>query len=168
MSAGAEPVLFEAISTPPRSLSDRGMAWLCALAGLGAALPAGLFLLLGAWPVLGFLGIEVTAVLFLVALHRRWSAAAVETVRLTEGRLRIACADGRGGRMALELDPYWTRLEVRERPDGSTTLRLVSRNRGVEVGRYLAPAEKHDLAGALGAALRRYRNPVFDNPQLRD
>ena len=48
--------------------------------------------------------------------------------------------------------------------------RLLLATRGVqeEVGRALGEEEKRDLARALRAALHRSRNPVFDNPQLRE
>ena len=38
----------------------------------------------------------------------------------------------------------------------------------MEVGAELGEAEKRDLAEALNLALHRHRNPVFDNPQLRE
>jgi uncharacterized membrane protein len=46
----------------------------------------------------------------------------------------------------------------------------VLRQRGseVEIGRLLGDEQKRDLAGALEAALRRLREPAFDNPQLRE
>ena len=163
----ADPILFEAITTPPRSLSRTGMAWLCALTIPAAAVPAVLFAMLGAWPVLGFMGVEVAMVLGLVALHRRWSAAAVESLSLSPGLLRVSCADGRGGRAVAEFDPYWTRLTLEERAGIAPALRLTCRGRTLEVGRFLAEAEKRDLAQALENALRRYRNPTFENPQLR-
>lgn len=168
MSAGSDPVLFEAVSSPPQSLTRRGMCWLCAIAPLGAAVPAGLFTLLGAWPVLGFMGAEVLLLLGMVATHRRWSAAATETVMLTAGRLTVMRSNGRGGRERAELEPYWTRLDMEERAGIAPVLRLVERGRAVEIGRFLSEAEKRQLAVALEAALRRYRQPVFDNPQLRD
>ena len=37
-----------------------------------------------------------------------------------------------------------------------------------EIGRALGEAEKRDLAASLARALHRARNPVFDNPQLRE
>lgn len=163
----AAPVLFEAVSTPPRSLSARGMRLLCLFCSAGAAVPAGLFLLLGAWPILGFMGAELVLVLGLVALHRRWSAAAHEVVRLTEERLHILTVNGRGGRRETVLQPYWTRVALEERPGAASRLILLQRNRRIELGGFLSDAEKRDLAEALAAALRRYREPSFDNPQLR-
>ncbi|MBU8536891.1 DUF2244 domain-containing protein [Falsiroseomonas tokyonensis] len=163
----ATPILFEAVSTPSQSLSARGMRLLCLFSAAGAAIPGGLFLVLGAWPVLGFLGVEVALVLGLVALHRRWSARAREVVQLTETDLRIVTANGRGGRRETVLQPYWTRVALEEVAGGVARLSLVQRGRRVELGCFLSDAEKRDLGEALAEALHRYRNPDFDNPQLR-
>jgi uncharacterized membrane protein len=168
MSGVPETILFEAVSSPPAALSARGMRWLCGLGAGVAAVPALLFTLLGAWPVLGFLGVEVVLVLGLVAAHRRWSRAAVERVLLTEGRLTVRRADGRGGQEAAELEPYWTRLDLEERAGAVPVLTVRARGRRVEIGRFLAAEEKRALAAALDGALREYRTPRFDNPQLRD
>ncbi|MGG5820657.1 DUF2244 domain-containing protein [Falsiroseomonas sp. HW251] len=167
MSGGAETILFEAVSHPPAGLTARGMRWLAGLALGAAAIPAVLFTLLGAWPVLGFLGAEVGLVLFLVALHRSWSRSAEETVRIAGGRLQVRRRDGRGGQEAVELDAYWSRLEIEERPGAVPVLRAVARGDSVELGRFLSAEEKLSLAEALDAALRYYRSPSFDNPQLR-
>jgi uncharacterized membrane protein len=168
MSGLPGAILFEAVSRPPEGLSARGMRWLCGLAVLVTAVPAVVFTLLGAWPVLGFLGGEVALVLGLVALHRRWSRGAVETVLLTERGLVLTRRDGRGGEERVTLEPYWTSLTLAERPGAAPLLLARSRGVGVELGRYLAPEEKRALAEALDAALARYRRPVFDNPQLRE
>jgi hypothetical protein len=47
-------------------------------------------------------------------------------------------------------------------------LLLTSRAAEEEVGAQLGEDEKRDLAAAIGAAMDRWRNPVFDNQQLRD
>ena len=167
MSGAGETILFEAVSKPPAGLSARGMRVLCWLAVIAAAVPATVFTLMGAWPVLGFLGLEVALVLGLVATHRRWSRAAVETVLLTEGRLVIRRADGRGGLERAELEPYWTRVTLEEKPGAVPVLTLHARGRTAEIGRFLSPEEKRGLADALEAALHSYRTPVFDNAQLR-
>lgn len=167
MSGAGETILFEAVTKPPAALSARGLRWLCALAALAAAVPAIIFTLMGAWPVLGFLGLEVGVVLGLVAAHRRWSRAAVERVMLTEGRLLIRRADGRGRQESADLEAYWTQLVLEERPGAVPVLTASARGRTAEIGRFLAAEEKRALADALQAALRRYRNPRFDNAQLR-
>lgn len=166
MSATVEPILFEAVSTPAQSLSGRGMRLLCLLSAAAAAVAGAVLLAAGAWPVLGFLGAEVALVLGLVALHRRWSARAWEVVRLTENQLEIVTVNGRGGMRQAVLQPYWTRVALEEVAGGVARLSLVQRGRRVEVGCFLSDAEKRDLGAALTMALARYRQPVFNNPQL--
>jgi uncharacterized membrane protein len=167
MSGVSPTILFEAVSTPPAGLSRRGMRWLCIVLAALAAIPATLVVVLGAWPVLPFLGAEVLFGLGAVALHRRWRRGAVETVRLTADRLTVRRRDGRGGQEAFELEPYWARLELTESAGTGPVLRAHGRGRSVELGAFLAPEEKRSLYAALDAALRAYREPRFDNPQLR-
>jgi uncharacterized membrane protein len=167
MAAPAEPILFEAVCTPPRSFTPRAFRVLALLlAGFGG-LTAMLFLALGAWPILPFLGLEVGFALAVVALHGRGSARMMEVVVLTPGALSIARTDARGRREEVALDPYWARLDYAENPAHAGVLRVVSRGRTVEIGRHLTAEEKQALHRALAAALARARRPDFDNPQLR-
>lgn len=158
----AGPIYFEAVTRPPAGLSARGVRWLVGLAVAAASVPAIGFALLGAWPILGFLGGEVLLVLGLLVLHRQWQHARQETVLLTGDRLMVLRRD-RGREERAELEPYWARVGLE--PSGA--LIASARGRRVEIGRYLAPEERRALGDALEAALRRYRTPCFDNPQLR-
>lgn len=167
MAAPAEPILFEAVCTPPRSLSPGGFRVLALLLGVFATVTAGLFLLLGAWPILPFLGIEVGFALALVALHARGAARKSEILLLTPGRLTIARTDARGRREEMVLDPYWARVTYAQDPAHAGVLRIESRGRSVEIARDLAAEDKASLHAALAGALRRARRPDFDNPQLR-
>ncbi|NMJ40742.1 DUF2244 domain-containing protein [Roseomonas sp. JC162] len=168
MAPPAEPVLFQAICTPPRSLTPVGyralVLLLCACAGLTGLL----FVALGAWPILPFLGGEVLFALGLVALHARRSARSSEVLLLTPGRLAIIRTDQRGRREEMSLDPYWARLTYLEDPGHAGVLRIDSRGRTLEIGRDLAAEEKKSLHDALHDALSAARRPTFDNPQLRD
>lgn len=167
MSAQGHPVLFEAICTPSRSLDRRG-AVLVGAAVAGLSLLVGLvFSLAGAWPVLGFTGAESLLVIGLMAAHRRWARRSSEVLVLTETALTIHRTNGRGQREEMALDPYWTRLRLEDRPGRVCLLLLRHRQRSVEIGRLLGDEQKRDLAVALDGALRRYREPVFDNPQLQ-
>lgn len=163
-----ESVLFEAICTPSRSLGPQGMRILCAALLAGAALTGGLFLALGAWPILGFTGLEAAIVLGLLVAHRRGSERAMEVLILTGNRLTIHRTDTKGRREEVSLNPYWARLRLEERPGRVSLLVLCQRNQQVEIGKLLGDEQKRDLAAALEAALRQWREPAFDNPQLRD
>jgi len=163
----AETVLFQAVCTPPRSLSRRGLRVLAGLLAVSSGLTGTVFLLLGAWPILPFLGLEVGFVLALVAIHVRGAARMAEIVMLTADRLVVTRFDARGKREEVVLDPYWARAVHRPHPADAGVLRIESRGRGVEVGRHLGAEEKAALHEALAGALARARRPVFDNPQLR-
>lgn len=164
----AEPVLFEATTTPPPGLSPRGLRILAGGVVLASIVVGSLFAWLGAWPILGFTGAEAALVLGLLALHRRWSGRTSETLTLAGGVLTIRRTDWRGRRDTLSLDPYWTRLRLEERPGRVSALLLRHHRATVEIGASLGDEQKRDLAEALDDALRRYRSPVFDNPQLRE
>ncbi len=168
MAAPAEPVLFQAVCTPPRSFSPRAFRVLAGLLGVFGGMVALLFLVLGAWPVLPILGLEVAFVLALVALHARRSARTMEVVMLTPGRLSVTRTDARGRREEVRLDPYWARAVHQENPAHAGVLLVESRGQKVEIGRDLAAEEKAALARALAEALAAARRPEFDNPQLRD
>ena len=162
-----DPVLFEATSTPQRSWTGRGFVVLALLLGGAGSATAALFVFLGAWPVLGFLGLEVPVVLVLMVAHHRRAGRASEVVSLSVGALRVRRTDPGGRRQEASLEPYWTRVEMREDPGAAGVLRLTCRGRAVEVGLWLSQPEKIAFAEALETALRRYREPRFDNAQLR-
>ncbi len=160
------PALFEAVIRPYRSLSARGLKILIAAIVLLSAATSSAFWLLGAWPVAGFSGIEVGLVVFLLRRNARF-ARARELIELTDGRMRILRTDPSGRQQERLLDSYWLQVVLRERPGRVPALLLTSRSLVEEVGAQLGEDEKRDLAAALGAALERWRNPIFDNEQLR-
>ncbi|MEO3471310.1 DUF2244 domain-containing protein [Roseomonas sp. CAU 1739] len=167
MAPPAETVLFQAVCTPPRSFTPQGFRVLAVLLALFAGVTATLFLLLGAWPILPFLGLEVGFALALVAFHARGAARMAEVLVLTPDRLTITRTDARGRRKEIVLDAYWARAVYRPDPAHAGVLRLESRGRSAEVGQHLAAEDKASLHDALAGALARARRPDFDNPQLR-
>lgn len=157
---------FEAIITPHRSLGPTGLRWvIAALAALSALVSVGLWFA-GAWPVIGFTGIEVALAVWLLLRH-----AAIEG----ESEVLLLSADGlhiirsrRGKRSEMKVPGGWLRSSIEERPGRTPALMLRGGRVAVEVATSLGEAEKRDLAVSLGEALFRQRNPIFDNLQLRD
>jgi uncharacterized membrane protein len=163
--AGDDTLLFEAVIVPHRSLSPRGMRRL--LAALVACVTAGssVFWWLGAWPVMGFGGLELGLAAWLLRRNAR-DVRQSEIVLLTAQSLRIIRTDRHQGRTESSLQPAWLQVVLVERPGRVPGLFLASHGVSEEIARQLGEAEKRDLAGALRGALHRWRNPVFDNPQL--
>src|SRR5580693_5356740 len=90
-----DPALFAARLTPHRSLSRAGFLLLMAVLG-GVSFAAGMvFLMLGAWPVFGFFGLDVLLVYWAFRANYR-AAAAHEEVTVTASELRVRQVSHRG------------------------------------------------------------------------
>lgn len=145
---------FRAVLSPHRSLSRKGFAVIMGLIG-GLSFAAGLlFLILGAWPVVGFLGLDVALVYW--AFRRNYADAETrELVEVTDcevilHRLHV-------GRPAQELrfQRGFVRVELEENKELEAIgpLSFRSRGRRYEFGSFLNPEDRRSLAEALRAAL---------------
>jgi uncharacterized membrane protein len=148
-----EPTLFSAIVTPHRSLSTVGFVIVMASVG-GLSFAAGMvFLLMGAWPVFGFFGLDVVLVYLAFRANYR-AAAAYEEVSVTASELKLRKVSHRGHVSEWTLNPLWVRLDrVVHDEFGIEQLFIVSRGRRLPVASFLGPREKESFAAALGAAL---------------
>jgi len=152
-----EPALFAAVVTPHRSLSSAGFLIVMVALG-GISFVAGMaFLMLGAWPVFGFFGLDVLLVYWAFRANYR-AAAAFEEVTVTASELRVRQVSHRGKASEWSFNPLWVRLD-READDefGLERLFVVSRGRRLPIASLLGPQEKESFAAALGAALGEAR-----------
>src|SRR5215469_15992040 len=84
----AEPKIFSAVITPHRSLSSTGfLIFMLCIGGLSFVSGA-VFLLLGAWPVFGFLGLDLLLVYWAFRANYR-GARAYEEVMVTATELTV-------------------------------------------------------------------------------
>ena len=154
-----DPVVFDAVLHPHRSLGPVAFRRLMlALAGL-AGISGLVFWAVGAWPVAGFLGVDV-ALLYLAFKASYRSAQMYETVRLTREELRIERVLPSGRRSRWSFQPYWMRVGFERPARPESRLTLSSHGRSLEIGRFLAPKERESLADALDDALAVCRRPA--------
>jgi uncharacterized membrane protein len=148
-----EPALFCALITPHRSLGGAGFLVLMAAIG-GVSFAAGiLFLILGAWPVVGFFGLDVVLIYWAFRINYR-AARAYEEVMVTSSELRVRKVSHRGRVAEWSLNPLWVRLDRDTHEEfGIERLFLVSRGRKLPIGGFLSPGEKESFADALAAAI---------------
>jgi uncharacterized membrane protein len=148
-----EPTLFSAILTPYRSLTGVGfLAVMLALGGISFA-SGMMFLLLGAWPVVGFLGLDVALVYWAFKSNYR-AANAYEEVTVTSSELKLRKVSHRGEIAEWSFNPLWVKLDREvDEEFGTARLFLVSRGRRLPLAAFLAPQEKDSFAAALGAAI---------------
>jgi uncharacterized membrane protein len=142
---------------PHRSLSRRNFHLLMMVFGLASFVSSMPFVIAGAWPVAGFMGLDVA--LFYWAFRANFRAArAYEDVRLTPIELLLAKVSPKGRRAEWRFHPAWVRLLREEHEEyGVQRLALESRGRSVEVAGFLGPREKADFATELSAALAQAR-----------
>lgn len=148
-----EPTLFSAILTPHRSLGGRGVrAVMLAVTGLSVAAGA-LFLLMGAWPVSGFFGLDVVLLGWALQASCR-TARAFEEVLVTPSALKVRKVSHRGQAAEWTLNPRWVKLDCEvDEEYGLRRLALVSHGRRLPIATFLPPQEKESFAAALAAAL---------------
>jgi uncharacterized membrane protein len=148
-----EPTLFEATLRPHRSLSRGGfIAVMTVLAGTSFAAGTA-FLMMGAWPVFGFFGLDVALVWWAFRANYR-AAAAYEDIHMTANHLLVRQVSARGEERESSFNPRWVRLETARDDDfGVTRVALVSRGLPLVIGAFLPPLHKEQLAHGLKAAL---------------
>jgi uncharacterized membrane protein len=151
-----EPLVFDAVLTPHRSLGPTGFLLLMSAValvgfGIGAA-----FFLMGAWPVFGFCGLEVVLFYVLFRLSYR-SARMFERVRLTPSLLTVERHDLKGKVSRWSFQPYWLRVSMDDPPRHESRVILTSHGRALSVGNFLSPEERLEFARALREALARAR-----------
>ena len=153
----AEPSGFRAVLTPYRSLSPTGFVVLMAALAAISFVTGMAFLMMGAWPVFGFFGLDVALVYVAFRLNYR-SGRLYETVELTPARLSWTRVHPSGRRETFDCNPYWARVALREQPDGRNDLRLIAQGKELIFGRFLTDSERRDLASALKGALVEARD----------
>ncbi|MFT5540643.1 MAG: putative membrane protein [Alphaproteobacteria bacterium] len=150
-------VLFDAVITPNRSLSPRGFTILMALIGVIGFICGAAFMVAGAWPVMGFFGIDVALIYWAFKLNYR-SARAIEHIKLTRKELTIRRLDHRGRGIEIAIQPFWLKVEIIGGEEAEE-IRLRSHGETHTVGAFLTPPERVAFAEALTAALEILRAP---------
>lgn len=151
--APPESAVFSARLFPHRSLGRRGTSVLILLVGLVSFATALPFVLMGAWPVGGFFGLDVLALYICFRINNR-DARRYEEVVLSRIDLMVRKVCWRGRSTERRFNPAWVRLKSEEDPAyGVTRLAIVQRREELEIGSFLAPFEKADFARAFRLAL---------------
>ena len=155
--ASADAKIFSAVITPHRSLSQRGfLIFMLCIGGLSFVCGM-IFVLMGAWPVFGFFGLDVLLIYLAFRANFR-SARAYEEVTVTAAELTLRQVSHRGRVREWTLNPLWVKLErIVHEEFGIERLFLVSHGRRLPIAAFLGPGEKAGFARALSSALGEAR-----------
>lgn len=151
------PLYMDARIAPNRSLSTRGMVVLLGVVIVFNLFIAVFLLVLGAPPVLPFLGLDVLAIGLALRASARASRRA-ERVQVTAEAVTVSREDEAGSRTIWTSPTAFTRVGVEQPGEHETRVRLMIHRRRLTVGRALAPAERMEFADALRDAIRAARN----------
>jgi uncharacterized membrane protein len=156
--------LFSALLTPHRSLSGAGFLALMTFVTVISFAAGIAALLMGAWPVFGFFGLDVLAIYWAFKINFR-HARASEEIRVTASELRVRRTSHRGHVMEFVLNPLWVQLDQKIHAEyGIEKLYLLSKGRRLSIGSFLGPDEKASFAKALLAALQAAkRGPTYNS-----
>ncbi len=146
------PGEFRAVLRPHRSLGPTGFLVLMSIISAVSFTTGAVFYFMGAWPVLGFFGLDVLIIYIAFRLNYR-AGRLHETVELNSSDLTVTRFHPSGRTERFVLNPYWVRVRLAEGRDGRTDLRLHLHGKELSFGRFLTDDERRDFAKALTGAL---------------
>ena len=159
-----QPTLFSALLTPHKSLNRTGFLVLMGFVSVVSFVAGLAFLMMGAWPVFGFFGLDVLIIYFAFRVNFK-RAQATEEITITPSELRVRRVSHRGHVVEWVLNPLWVQLDQKAHAEfGIEKLYLVSRGRRVCIARFLGADEKASFAKALMAALQTAKRGPTYNP----
>ena len=154
----SDRVLFQTELRPNRS-STPGAIRKLALVLCVALVPAGLiFVYVGAWPVFGFLGLEILALVALLNYHHKRSYV-IERIAITINELRVERINPWGQRSKWSFKRHWLQVNLDESGQRDCALELRSHGRALVIGAFLAPDERRKVARRLRDALHAAAQP---------
>jgi uncharacterized membrane protein len=143
------PLFMDAVLTPHRSLSLNAFRLMLVVVICVNVAVAGAFVAHGAFPVAGFLGLDVLALW--IAFRVNYRAAQIEErVQVGREHVHLSRRGPKGGASHWMVSTMWARAE----DDGRGVL-IRSGGGAQRVAAFLSPSERADFARALDAALWR-------------
>jgi uncharacterized membrane protein len=147
-----------------RSLSRAGFYVVMAIVVIVNAAVGGVFMALGAWPVLAFCGLDILLVYWAFTANYR-AGRQRETIEITPAMFVLTRVHPSGSRERFEANPFWVRVRLAESRDGRNELCLISHGEELHFARFLSDDERRDFAGSLTAALMAARSARLEPGQ---
>ena len=149
--------LFDARLKPHRSLGPRGFLILMLVICL-VSFAAGLaFFLVGAWPVVGFIGADVLLIYLAFQVSYR-RASMFEDLQLTADSLTVRKVNHHGKVETWTFQPYWLQVQIERPTEHSSRLILRSHGKSLSIGAFLTANERAEVARELTSALADLRH----------
>lgn len=142
---------------PHRSLSIQGMKNLLIVIGFILFLISFAFFLIGAWPIVGFAGLDF--ILLYYAFKSNINAAKrFEHILISTDGLTIRKVSEKGLEEIIKIEPNWLQINLIKRKGQTDALRLRTHGQDVFIGSFLNRTACKDLASRIKSAIEEYKN----------
>ena len=140
-----------------QSLTTRGLYILMFFITIPASYIGISFYVLGAWPVLGFMGFEILLIYiaFKILFYKN---KFYEHIILDNEKLNILFKKKNKIIKKIELEPTWVQVKIEKIYENEDTLILSSHGKKIILANYLIPEERLKLAGKIKSGLREWKN----------
>ena len=140
-----------------QSLTTRGLYILMFFITIPASYIGISFYVLGAWPVLGFMGFEILLI-YIAFKILFYKSKFYEHIILDSEKLNILFKKNNKIIKKIELEPTWVQVKIEKIYENEDTLIVSSHGKKIILANYLIPEERLKLAGKIKSGLREWKN----------
>lgn len=156
-----DAIYMDAVLRPNRSLSNHGFR-IVMLSLAAMSFFSGLaFLSIGAWPVIGFFGLDVILVYLAFKVNFKAGARECETVKVSAAQVAISKTCHRGKIGWWRVSPSFARVIVDEVNEYETQVTLSAGGASLPLATCLSSHERIEFAAALKEALKQARSERY-------
>ena len=141
---------------PYRSLSKKGFKTLMFCVAFIFFSIGAYFWYLGAWPVFGFIGLDVGLLYYAFKINYK-SGEIFETLKIEKETFLITRNFPSGKQQSWNLEPYWASVELNSQKRNEENLILKSKDKVVLVGSFLNYNDKRKLFDRIQEAINLYK-----------
>lgn len=146
---------------PSRSLTPHGFLIVMGIASTVSIIAGVHFYLKGAWPVMGFFGLDLALLYWAFKASYRQGEVS-ERIHLCSAEMKVErTAPGRKSE-AWSLHPSWVQVSVENAEEHHATLKLRDRSTALELGHFLPPRERAEVADMIRDGLERRKRALLD------
>ena len=148
------PEPFRAVLVPHRSLSPAGFTVLMSIIAAVSFVAGVVFFAVGAWPVVGFFGLDVLLIYAAFKLNFRYSEQR-EIIEVRDHDVVVTREKPGKPKVQLTFQRSWLQIELEEDVERELIgpLRLRERGRSHEIGSFLSPDDRKAFSRALKSAV---------------
>ena len=144
---------------PYRSLSKKGFRYLMVFVATIFFTIGVFFWIIGAWPVFGFLGLDVVLLYYAFKINYK-SGEIFENLKFFRKKLLVTRNFPSGKIQSWNLQPYWAKAEILHENSHNHNLILKSKDKAIMIGSFLTFKDKKKLMKKINDALNQYKfNP---------